>query len=129
MQDATWSGRRVLSAIDFIWWQITVPCGDIMTANPLDIFRKHDPKVMECFENVQKLALSDGVLPQKVKVLIALAIDTEHGSVQGATSLAQRAMKLGTTREEIIETMRVAYFIGGNRALFTSAVVLQNLFK
>jgi alkylhydroperoxidase/carboxymuconolactone decarboxylase family protein YurZ len=100
-----------------------------VTANPLDIYRRHDPKVMECSENLQKSALSDGELPQKIKLLIALAINIEHGSVQGATSLAQRVMKLGATKEEIIETLRVAYYVGGNRALFTSAVVLQSLFK
>jgi DNA-binding transcriptional ArsR family regulator len=31
--------------------------------------------------------------------------------------------------EEIVEALRVAYYVGGNRALFTSAMVLQNLFK
>ena len=100
-----------------------------MSANPLDIYKKFDPKVIECFENIQRSAFSEGALPQKVKTLIAMAIDVEHGSVQGATSLGQRALKLGATRDEIVETLRVAYFVGGNRALFTSAMVLQSLFK
>lgn len=106
-----------------------VMLGDIMSSNPLDIYRKFDPKVIECFENTQRSAFSEGALPQKVKTLIALAIDAETGSVQGATSLGQRAIKLGATKDEIIETLRIAYFIGGNRALFTSAAVLQSLFK
>jgi alkylhydroperoxidase/carboxymuconolactone decarboxylase family protein YurZ len=38
-------------------------------------------------------------------------------------------MKLGATKDEIVEALRVAYYVGGNRALFTSAQVLQNLFK
>ncbi|WXG42924.1 MAG: carboxymuconolactone decarboxylase family protein [Promethearchaeati archaeon SRVP18_Atabeyarchaeia-1] len=65
----------------------------------------------------------------KKKLLMTLTIDAEHGSVQGATSLAQRAMKLGATKEEIIETLRIAYYVGGNRALFTSTMVLQTAFK
>jgi alkylhydroperoxidase/carboxymuconolactone decarboxylase family protein YurZ len=43
--------------------------------------------------------------------------------------LGQRDIELGVTKEEIIEALRVAYFVGGNRTLFTSAVVLKNLFK
>jgi alkylhydroperoxidase/carboxymuconolactone decarboxylase family protein YurZ len=107
----------------------TVVNGGIMSGNPLDTLRKFDPKVIECFENIQNSALSDGALSQKVKLLIAMAIDVEHGATQGATALGQRAMKLGVKREEIVEALRVAYYMGGNRALFTSAIVLQSLFK
>jgi len=68
-------------------------------------------------------------LSQKFKVLIAMAIDIEHGALQGATALGNRAIKLGATREEIVEAVRASYYVGGNRALFTSATVLQKLFK
>lgn len=100
-----------------------------MSGNPLDVYRKFDPKVIECYENLQASAFSEGALSQKVKLLIAVAIDAEHGAVQGATALGHRAIKLGATKEEIVEALRVAYHVGGNRALFTSAIVLQNLFK
>ena len=100
-----------------------------MSGNPLDAYRKFDPKVIECFKNLQDTTFSEEALSQKVKLLIAIAIDVEHGAVQGATALGQRAIKLGATREEIVEAVRVAYYVGGNRALFTSALVLQNLFK
>ena len=100
-----------------------------MSGNPLDIYKKFDPKVIESFQNLQHLALSEGALSQKIKLLIALAIDAEHGALQGATALGRRAIKLGATKEEIVEALRVAYYVGGNRALFTSAMVLQNLFK
>lgn len=100
-----------------------------MSGNPLDAYREIDPKVIECYENVRKLAFSEGVLSPKVKLLVAIAIEAEHGAVQGATSLGQMAIGLGVTKEEIAEALRVAYFVGGNRALFTSAVVLKNLFK
>ena len=100
-----------------------------MSGNPLEVYRKFDPKVIECYESVQASAFADGALSQKVKTLIAAAIDAEHGAVQGATALCQRAVKLGASKEEIVEALRVAYYVGGNRALFTSAIVLQNLFK
>ena len=100
-----------------------------MTANPLEMYKKFDPRLVENFRNLQDYAFSEGALAQKVKVLIAMAIDVEHGATQGATALGQRAIKLGATKEEIVEVLRVAYYVGGNRALFTSALVLQILFK
>lgn len=99
-----------------------------MSTNPLDIYKEFDPKVIESFDRLQDLVFREGALAQKSKVLIAMAIDVEHGALQGATALGRRALKLGATKEEIIET-RVSYYVGGNRALFTSARVLQNLFK
>ncbi len=58
-----------------------------------------------------------------------MAIDVEHGATQGAIAIGRRAIKAGATKEEIVEAFRVAYNIGGNRAIFTSALVLQTLFK
>jgi alkylhydroperoxidase/carboxymuconolactone decarboxylase family protein YurZ len=106
-----------------------VKIGDYMSGNPLDSYKKIDPEVIKTFENVQDLAFSRGELPQKTKYLIAMAIDVEHGSVQGASVLGKRAIAVGATKEEIIEALRVAYYIGGTSALFTSAMALQSLFK
>jgi alkylhydroperoxidase/carboxymuconolactone decarboxylase family protein YurZ len=100
-----------------------------MSANPLDIYREVDPKLIESWKKLQDLTFSDGALSSKFKLLIAMAIDAEHGAIQGATALGHRAIKLGATKEEIIEALRVAYHVGGNRALFTSALVIQSLFK
>jgi len=100
-----------------------------MSGNPLDIYRKFDPEVIKSFENLQELALSEGELSQKVKLLIVMAIDAENGALPGAIALGKRAIKLGATKEEIVEALRVTYYVGGNRALFTSALVMQNLFK
>jgi len=100
-----------------------------MSADPLDVYRDFDPKLIESWKNLQDLTFSEGVLPVKFKLLIAMAIDVELGTIQGATALGRRAIKLGATKEEIIEALRVAYHIGGNRALFTSALVMQSLFK
>jgi alkylhydroperoxidase/carboxymuconolactone decarboxylase family protein YurZ len=100
-----------------------------MSADPLDTYREFDPKLIESWKKLQDLTFSEGALSPKFKLLIAMAIDAEHGAVQGATALGRRAVKLGATKEEIIEALRVAYRVGGNRALFTSALVMQNLFR
>lgn len=100
-----------------------------MSANPLDTYRKIDHELIKVFEDLQDLAFSEGKLPQKLKFLIAMAIDVDHGAVQGAIALGKRAIEAGATKEEITETLRVAYHIGGTGALYTSAMTLQNLFK
>ena len=100
-----------------------------MSGNPLDIYKEFDPKVLECSRNLQELTYSEGALSQKNKLLIAMAIDAEHGALQGAVALGKRALKQGAAKEEIVEALRVAYSIGGNQALYTSALVLQGLFK
>jgi alkylhydroperoxidase/carboxymuconolactone decarboxylase family protein YurZ len=100
-----------------------------MSSNPLDSYKEFDPKLVEHYEKLQGLAYSEGALSAKFKLLIALAIDVEHGALQGAIAIGYRALKMGATKEEIVEALRIAYQIGGNRALFTSAQVLQALFK
>lgn len=103
--------------------------GVTMASNPLDLYKEFDPELIEHYEKLQNLSYSEGALSAKFKLLIALAIDVEHGSVHGANVIGRRALRMGATKEEIIETLRIAYQIGGNRALFTSAQVLQTLFK
>ena len=100
-----------------------------MSGNPLDSYKKIDPELIKVFENLQDLAFSEGKLSQKLKFLIAMAIDVDHGALQGAIALGKRAISAGATKEEIIEALRVAYHIGGTAALYTSAMTLQNLFK
>jgi alkylhydroperoxidase/carboxymuconolactone decarboxylase family protein YurZ len=113
----------------FLFLEELTHFGVIMSSNPLDAYREFDPKLIEHYEKLQSLSYSEGALSAKFKLLIALAIDVEHGSVHGANAIGFRALKMGATKEEIIETLRIAYQIGGNRALFTSAQVLQTLFK
>ncbi len=100
-----------------------------MSGNPLDKYEDLDPKTVEFWKNLQGFAFAEGALSSKTKFLIAMAIDVVGGSVEGATVLGQRAMKLGATKEEVLEALRVAYSIGGSPAIFTAASVLQNLFK
>jgi len=100
-----------------------------MSSNPLEGYKEFDPKLIEHYEKLSGFTYSEGALSGKFKLLIAMAIDVEHGAMQGAIAIGHRAIKMGATKEEIIEALRIAYQIGGNRALFTSAQVLQVLFK
>jgi alkylhydroperoxidase/carboxymuconolactone decarboxylase family protein YurZ len=99
-----------------------------MSENPLKIFEKLDPELLELVENTRKLALTDGALPRTFKFLIAMALDASHGTVQGVKALSQAAMQAGATKEEITEALRVAQFISGVGSVYTAAHALKELF-
>ncbi|MEE8353455.1 MAG: carboxymuconolactone decarboxylase family protein [Dehalococcoidales bacterium] len=98
-----------------------------MPENPLQALQDLDPTLMSLVEDGRKLAFSDGALPVKFKILIALALDASHGAVDGVRSLAEAANRLGASNEEIAETLRVTQFISGIGSLYTSSRALREL--
>ena len=99
-----------------------------MPENPLKVFEDLDPKLLEIVEKTRELAISDGALPRKVKLLIAMALDASHGASDGVKSLAQAAMHAGATREEVTEALRVAQFVSGVGSVYTAARAFDELF-
>ncbi len=99
-----------------------------MAENPLEIIEKMDLKLFNNVEATKTLALADGALSKKVKLLMAMALDASHGTVEGVKSLIQQAMKAGATKEEITETFRVAQYISGVGCVYIAARAFKDLF-
>jgi alkylhydroperoxidase/carboxymuconolactone decarboxylase family protein YurZ len=99
-----------------------------MAENPLKIIEKFDLELFKNVEATKTLALVDGALPRKIKLLMAIALDASHGTVEGVKSLTQQAVKSGATREEIMETLRVAQYISGVGCVYTAAHAFKDLF-
>lgn len=99
-----------------------------MAQRPLQILETLDPQLLKLHESSSKLALGDGALPRKYKFLILMALDAAHGATHGVRTLAQGAMQVGATKEEVIEALRVAYHAGGAGSLHTAAQALRELF-
>lgn len=57
-----------------------------------------------------------------------MALDSANGTVEGTRALAGQAIKAGTTKEEIVETIRVAQYISGVGSVYTSADAFEELF-
>ena len=72
------------------------------------IKQKSDPELLKLVRATNDLALPDGALPRKIKFLIAMALDASEGAVEGVKVLAEQAMRVGATKEEIVETIRGA---------------------
>jgi alkylhydroperoxidase/carboxymuconolactone decarboxylase family protein YurZ len=98
-----------------------------MSRHPLKIFERLDPELLKLVGNTRELALADGALPKKYKILIAMALDASHGAVEGVRALAQAAIQAGATKEEITETVRVAQYISGVGCVYTAARALENV--
>ena len=93
----------------------------------MKILEKLDPELLRVVENTRELALTDGALPRKFKLLIAMALDASHGAVQGVKSLAQAALQAGATKDEIREALRVAQYGCGVGSVYTAAQALKEL--
>ena len=96
--------------------------------NPLEIIKEADQKLFDSIETCRNLAFQDGPLSLKNKLFIALALDAAHGAANGVKSLAKQALEAGATKEEIMDTLRVAYFITGVGSIYTAAQGLNEIF-
>ncbi len=99
-----------------------------MAENPLEVFERLDPELLKLLTDNRQLALADGALPRKSKLLIAMALDAAHGASEGVASLAKQALQAGATKQEIAETLRIAQFICGVGSIYTAARGLRELF-
>ena len=98
-----------------------------MAEHPLKIYEDLDPKLLSLVNDTRDLALADGALPRKIKLLIAMVLDAVHGVPEGVKSLAREAMKAGATKEEIAEALRVAQYICGVGCVYTAARALKEV--
>jgi alkylhydroperoxidase/carboxymuconolactone decarboxylase family protein YurZ len=100
-----------------------------MAENPLKVYEQLDPKLLNLVNNTRDLALADGALPRKVKLLIAMVLDAVHGASEGVQALAREAIKAGATKQEITEALRVAQYICGVGCVYTAASALREVLK
>jgi len=89
-------------------------------------FHKEFPNVMSAFSALGKSSVGEeGVLGKKTKELIALAIGVA-GHCDGCIGFHTQALvKLGATREEVMEALTVAIYMGGGPSLMFAAEALQ----
>jgi alkylhydroperoxidase/carboxymuconolactone decarboxylase family protein YurZ len=99
-----------------------------MAEHPLKILETVDPALFKAVKESNTFALSDGALPKKVKLLIALALDAAHGADAGVKSLTQQALQAGATKEEVMEAVRVAGYICGVGSVYTAAAAFREIF-
>lgn len=87
--------------------------------------RKAMPEPAAAFGQLAKSAISPGVLDSKTKELIALAIGIAARCDGCLAFHAKAAKKFGATREEIVETIAVALYMGGGPSMIYGAEALN----
>jgi AhpD family alkylhydroperoxidase len=87
--------------------------------------RKEIPDVMSGFSAMAQSATQDGALDKKTKELIALALGVA-AQCDGCIGFhTQTLHKLGATRQEIVETLGMAIYMGGGPSLMYAAEALS----
>jgi alkylhydroperoxidase/carboxymuconolactone decarboxylase family protein YurZ len=98
-----------------------------MNEHPLATLQKLDPGLMAHLQATDPLIFADGALPRKLKLLVAMAFDAAAGAEGGVRALANAALQAGATKEEVAETLRVAYHLTGVGTLYTASRALKDV--
>ncbi|WP_448190953.1 carboxymuconolactone decarboxylase family protein [Azospirillum sp. sgz301742] len=83
------------------------------------------PEVMKGFSAIAQAALKANALDTKTKELIALAIGVATRCDGCIAFHAEAAVKQGATREEVLETMGMAVYMGAGPSVMYAAQALE----
>lgn len=86
---------------------------------------KEIPDVMNGFGSLAQAASKDGALNKKTKELIALALGIAARCDGCIGFHVQALIKLQVTREELLETLSMAIYMGGGPSLMYAADALS----
>lgn len=97
--------------------------GDLLQA--LKPLRAGAPEVMTAFSGLARAALEPKALPTKTKELIALGISVATRCDGCIAFHAEAAVKQGASREEVMETMGMAIYMGAGPSVMYAAQALE----
>ena len=87
--------------------------------------RKAAPETMQSFYALAKAAGSTGAVDAKTKELLALAIGVTQRCDGCIGFHAKAAIKAGASREEILETLSMAIYMGAGPSMIYAAEALR----
>ena len=83
--------------------------------------RTEAPEMMKAFSDLASAATKDGLLDKKTKELIALALGVA-ARCDGCLGFHTQALaKLGASKQEVVETLGMAVYMGGGPSLMYAA--------
>jgi hypothetical protein len=94
-------------------------------SNEIAKLRKEIPDVMNGFSQMAQAATKDGVLDKKTKELIAIALAVANHCPGCIGFHSQTLVKLQASREELLETLGMAIYMGGGPSLMYAAEALS----
>ncbi len=97
------------------------------TPQILQTLSELEPEFLNKYNMCNNRLLSDGALPAKTKILMALAVVASKQCERCVASQMQSALKNGATKEEIMETMDVIFITSGAPAVAACRDALKML--
>ena len=89
-----------------------------------------DVDFLEAYERIYELtAVRKGKLPPKVREMIVVTAVSIGGYLPGIKDHVRRAIKLGATKQELVEVFQSAYFHTGALTLVHGMVALIDVLK
>ena len=89
-----------------------------------------DVDFLEAYERIYELtAIRKGALPPKFREMIVVAAVAIGGYDSGLKDHVRRALRLGTTKEELVEVFQSAYFHTGALTLVHGMIALIDVLK
>ncbi|MBN8440516.1 MAG: carboxymuconolactone decarboxylase family protein [Thauera sp.] len=96
-----------------------------VVSRALGTLRKEIPDTMQGFGAMAKGALQDGAMTELQKELIALAIAVTQRCDACVGFHVKALIRLGVTREQLMETLGVCTYMGGGPALMYAAEAVR----
>ncbi len=93
--------------------------------NQLSKIKKEMPDVMAAFSALGEAATKEGKLERKTKELIGIALAVANQCPGCIGFHSQTLVKLHTSREELLETLSMAIYMGGGPSLMYAAEALE----
>lgn len=97
------------------------------TPQILEVIGELEPELLQKYNMCDNKLLSDGALPAKTKILMALAVVASKQCERCVASQMKSALKNGATKEEIMETMDVIFITSGAPAVAACRDALKML--
>ena len=96
-----------------------------------DIIAELDPEYLEKLKGIYVDGTfgREGALPRKTKELIMIGITCALSRPRGVRLHSERALALGATPREVLETVEVAAIPGGMPGLWLGVETLQDILK
>lgn len=94
-------------------------------AQGMDAMRKEIPDTMQAFNTMAKSALKGGAVDELHKELIALAIGVASRCDACIGFHVKALIRLGVTREQLMETLGVCTYMGGGPTLMYAAEAVR----
>lgn len=91
----------------------------------VDKYMETDREYGLLIQKVVEGAMQPQVLDDKTKHLVVLALDALKGAGEGVRVVARQARESGASEQEIIEVLRLAYFVSGMDVVKTSLFAFE----